>query len=675
MSWETLFQEVASKLEPAKGHWPKNGEYRYFCPFHEDRRKPNLDINVEKGAFICRACGKAGKLTDLAKHLNIPIERQSRGDNRVNDANAVWMLGKLGINAETQDFFSIKPDFKAQAWKYPVFDWRANEFLGHRYKAYDAQADRKYWEDGGVGARVYFGRVDGPVIYLAEGEKDTWILSQNILSAMCITGAATAVSDDLADALKAQGIEEVRIFYDLDEAGAEGAKRIVETLGDRFTVKVLQLPKNLGKGGDIADLYRVEGKDFKKAVEELPVTSLTKRKIDENGIIGEVAGEGFLRSYVAYCKDTTDAPHIFHVAVGLSILGAALGNQVVIPCFYGDLELYPNLWTVLVAPTGFYRKSTALSLGKRLLRSSVPRGIMPDDCTPQKLAHVLQDNPAGLMTISEFTRVLVTFDREYMAGTKEMLTEMYDSPEEWILERQTSKKVTIKNVSLSIMGATTLAWLQDRVKARDLEGGFLARFLFITGTERGPRPEKRVGVNQHIYLKLQEHLKEVSELEGRADYSLVEQDLRDWVYNYERLAEQGGMPPELVGMYARTGTTVQKLALIFQLSMNPPSLKITPEAAEKAKAFIEYVHQETGKVTRSFADGWFGRMLVKVQEYLKSVGGGATRQALMRATRIESKVLDRLETTLIEQGVLDIKTGESTGRGRPPKIYILKDDN
>jgi len=668
MTWEELHKRVRAVLQPARGTWPKNGEYRYFCPFHEDRRNPNLDINVEKGAYICRACGKAGKLTHLARELGIEV--RSGGNSELGDADAEWLLRKHGISPETATFFDIKPNFKAQAWQYPVFDWRTKECLGHRYKAYNSRAGRKYWEDGGIGAQVYLGRIEGPVVYLAEGEKDTWILAQAGLPGACITGGATAIADDLSEALRSNGIEEVRIIYDLDGVGREGAQKVMDFLGDAFTVKVLQLPKNLGKGGDIADLYRMQGEKFKETVENLPVTSVSKKKYDESGIIAKVADKGFLKSYVEYCADKTDAPYTFHLAVGLSVLGAALGNQVVIPCFYGDLELYPNLWIVLVAPTGFYRKSTALSLGKRLLRTSVPKGIMPDDWTPQKLAHMLQDNPAGLMTISEFTRVLATFGREYMAGTKEMLTEMYDSPEEWILERQTSKKVTIRNVSLSILGATTLAWLQDRVKARDLEGGFLARFLFVAGTERGARPKNAIGRNHQVYAELQNHLKAVAELEGNADYSLVEQDLRDWVYNYERLAEQGAMSPELVGMYARTGTTVQKLALIFQVSMNPPSLNITPEAAEKAKALIEYVHQETSKVTRSFADGWFGRQLVRARQFIEGYKE-VTREELFRYMQIEARKLNSVIETLKEEGSVEVGKGESTG-GRPPMVYRWK---
>jgi len=48
-----------------------NGEERHICPFHDDTN-PSCDVNREKGVYVCRACGKAGSLYDLAKEYNYP---------------------------------------------------------------------------------------------------------------------------------------------------------------------------------------------------------------------------------------------------------------------------------------------------------------------------------------------------------------------------------------------------------------------------------------------------------------------------------------------------------------------------------------------------------------------------------------------------------------------------
>jgi len=393
-----------------------------------------------------------------------------------------------------------------------------------------------------------------------------------------------------------------------------------------------------------------------------------RRYINEAEVLAKVADKGFLRSYVDYCADSTDAPHIFHLGVGVGILGAALGNNVRVPS-WARQEIYPNVWLVLIAPSGFMRKSASLRLGKRLLSQSVPKALLPDDWTPEKLASILQDNPAGLLTISEFTRILAMLERDYNLGSKEMLTELYDSPAQWVVERQKTKKRIIENAAVSLLGATTSDWLEDRVKSKDLRGGFLARFLFLPARKRGPRVTKRPGITHAIALSLSDHLKAVAELEGQADFSEVWEGFDDWLYRYEVMAESGGMPPELAGMYSRTGTTTLKLALIMQASLRP-QLEITDEAMRKAITFIEFVHSVTAKVTGSFADDWFGKQLNRARQFLQDQGGEASREELFRYMRIEKRRLDAVIETLREQGFLQIGKGESTG-GRPPTVYRL----
>lgn len=390
----------------------------------------------------------------------------------------------------------------------------------------------------------------------------------------------------------------------------------------------------------------------------------------ETDILKSVAGKGFLRSYVEFCADLTDAPHVFHLGVGLGILGAAMGNNVRIPS-YGGLEIFPNIWLVLIAPSGFMRKSTALYQGKGLLRYSVEKAILADDFTPEKLTSILQDNPAGLLVVSEFTRLLDMLNRDYNAGLRQMITELYDSPERWIVERKKGGKSIIENAAISLLGATTLSWLEERVKTKDLRGGFLARFLFLPALERGPR----IKGNPHMSLGMREKLKDwlwnIAELEGIADYKGVWKDYTNWLHKYERKVEGSNMPKDLMGVYSRTGTTVLKLALIFQASLQP-QIKITSEAMGMAQAFIAYIHQTTRVVASTFSDDWFDKQLKKVMRSLVEHGGRVTRKELLRATRLESRKLNSVVKTLEEQGRIEIKQDRASSRGGPrPTIYTF----
>jgi len=269
------------------------------------------------------------------------------------------------------------------------------------------------------------------------------------------------------------------------------------------------------------------------------------------------------------------------------------------------------------------RKSTALYQGKRLLRYSVAKAILADDFTPEKLASILQDNAAGLLVVSEFTRLLDMLNRDYNAGLRQMLTELYDSPDKWVIERRKEKKRCIENAAISLLGATTLDWLEERVKARDLRGGFLARFLFLPAIERGPRVIGNPHVNIAIRESLKDHLWHVAELEGTADYSR-------------------------------------------------PQIEITSEAMEMAQAFLTYIHDETRRVTSTFRDSWFEKQMQKAMQCIVERGGRTTRKDLYRGMSIESRKLDSVIKTLVEQGRIEVLKGEASSSGGPrPTIYTF----
>jgi len=320
------------------------------------------------------------------------------------------------------------------------------------------------------------------------------------------------------------------------------------------------------------------------------------------------------------------------------------------------------------------RKSTALHQGKRLLRHSVEAAILADDFTPEKLTTILQNNAAGLLVVSEFTRLLDMVNRDYNAGLRQMLTELYDSPDKWIVERKKEGTSTIENAAISLLGATTLDWLGNRVESQDLRGGFLARFLFLPATKRGPRVKEQPSINATIRSELWNYLKEVNELKGEADFSEVWNAYDNWLYGYERTVESEEVTPELMGMYARAGTTTLKLALIMQASLKP-QIEVTAEAMQRAIAFVEYVHRATTRVAERFADSRFGKQMQRVIDYLESQGGKASRSEVLKYSKLSARQLSEIISTLKESGRIEEEKAEGKKKpGRATTLYVLKED-
>jgi hypothetical protein len=118
----------------------RGAEWRVLCPFHPDQH-PSLDINVEQGVFICRACGEGGDAVDfyaLRENLTV-VEAIAR------------LRDELGLRRAANDPWVRKPKAQPQPRPGPVardvpLIWSGlalSDPIGERYLE-----GRGLWEDG-----------------------------------------------------------------------------------------------------------------------------------------------------------------------------------------------------------------------------------------------------------------------------------------------------------------------------------------------------------------------------------------------------------------------------------------------------------------------------------------------------------------------------------------------
>jgi hypothetical protein len=152
---------------------------------------------------------------------------------------------------------------------------------------------------------------------------------------------------------------------------------------------------------------------------------------------------------------TSDAPREYQIAAGVAVIAATIASRVYLP-FGGD-RLYPNVWILILGSSSFFRKSSTLSKAKKTLsrfQAGDSKGILlPDEFSREALLRHLSERAQGLLTYSEFSGALACFGHYYMSGTKELLADLYDSPDSYtrLVGQQTWK---LQNVCLSILAAS-----------------------------------------------------------------------------------------------------------------------------------------------------------------------------------------------------------------------------
>lgn len=210
---------------------------------------------------------------------------------------------------------------------------------------------------------------------------------------------------------------------------------------------------------------------------------------------------GFVRAYMDYAYEITDANAIFHVPVALSLLSACAPQFLFYP---RGRPLYTNCYFALIGPSSFGRKSHSIKLGTDVLtracnEAGISRVLPGVQGSPEFLQDYLIENPQRLVVLPEGGDFLAnSVDGATLARMRPLLTDLFDCSTQMRgtvgkrVEGNKRKKEPGSEPSsagnnphavqtdprLSLLMGATLAHLESYTMAVDFTGGFLSRFCF-----------------------------------------------------------------------------------------------------------------------------------------------------------------------------------------------------
>lgn len=241
----------------------------------------------------------------------------------------------------------------------------------------------------------------------------------------------------------------------------------------------------------------------------------------------------FIDAYYRYTKDT-EPPTNYHVWTMVSCLSALLGRKCYIP--QGTFTVYPNLYIVLVGSPGM-KKSSAMNIGKNLLRSIKDFPLAPASMTREAMLQALSQNAcrfnAGNIAV-DFHQVsaFVTELQEFIGGKHrnqsmiDILTAIWDEPtyEYSTINREPIK---IQHPYVTLLACCTTDWLTEKLKASIISDGLARRMIFVYEEQRSKyvafptlSPEQAVA-----WSDLEAETKHLREITGQFQFT---QDARDY---------------------------------------------------------------------------------------------------------------------------------------------------
>lgn len=199
--------------------------------------------------------------------------------------------------------------------------------------------------------------------------------------------------------------------------------------------------------------------------------------ISESEVWNALPNHGFLRSYVEYASQCTDANIAYHLASGLTMLTQAVPLDYCVP--YAS-PLWGNLFALIVGDSSKSRKTAAINIARRIMHDAVPGSVGEVPGSQEGLYESLRSQQRQVIVYGEFGEFLAKAEEGYLMALKTAYTNLWDAiPIGRALAN--SRKGPVNDPRLSLLCGVATDLLERHTEQADWTGGFLARFLTFFG--------------------------------------------------------------------------------------------------------------------------------------------------------------------------------------------------
>jgi len=432
----------------------------------------------------------------------------------------------------------------------------------------------------------------------------------------------------------------------------------------------------LARGPDESDVIEVDEDDVAHDVYEEELAPFEPA----------LPSDGYLADYVAHSRAHTMTPPEFALAVGLVQMSALLVGHLM---YRGHQKNdSPCVWVALIAEPGG-KKSSSITAGTTMLEEACGRKgsvRLPTKFTVEHLEDALQERPYGYSEWSEMARFMSSSaNQKWMAEAKDFLSELFDSPPQMESGTRTGGDKSFENAAVTIVGATTVNNFNNYVRADDIEGGFLTRWVFVPqvssvdykGLEDANSPVATEG-RRDLTRNLRRLRKKVAQLHDDGDplrvFEISSKAMRA-IDAYDRHVLTDLEAPHLVrGFKNRLGMYTAKLSMCYALARG--SFKVQERDVGHAVAFLEFCRTRAWPwiVEAASVQTYSGRNIERVRLKLIDMSRQGTKWVAWgeacRAAHMKEREFREIIETLEATGQVIVRMNVATG-GRPGKVVFL----
>jgi len=470
---------------------------------------------------------------------------------------------------------------------------------------------------------------------------------------------------------------------------ADAASQLVELLRDLQTKQGKPTPVQMFKAIDFVDTYVHQFNDAqKRAIREafLDTCGLTpaelknlfergvartnEKKETEDDFTSLLPKKNLLMTYVEHTSKT-EWPAPFRAFSFLTTLGGLLGRQICVD--RNVYQVWPNMVTLLVGPTGEGRKTTCAEFAMKIAREADEERFyqLGEKITSEAVHTALAERvPAtGILYAPELSTVINK--KDYTRSLINDLTRLWDCPTRLPVRTQSRGTEELQDVAVSFLACSNEEWLLKAIPEDAHKGGFFARMIQVyhpgvTALFSDPKPMDKAR-HQHILEQLIQTRRCVKSELTRAATLWFDK-------RYKQIRRTHFADPRMAAFNARRHDHLLRIGLLLAICESPTdTVYITDSHLQTADGLVSWVVKWLPKIYMLTGLTEVGEDTRRILYILMANGGRATRQWLLSQLygRMSAMQVDDRLRTLKQAGFVKEVDGSIFEK---PAIYykILK---
>ena len=324
-----------------------------------------------------------------------------------------------------------------------------------------------------------------------------------------------------------------------------------------------------------------------------------------------------------------------------------------------------NLYVIALAPSGSGKESPR-SMNNLLAKSlGISRSIIDNVASGEALEDELVKMPSLLLQSDEIAMLFGQMrgqGRISKALSGRLRTLFTSSGHDYTLRKKANsagQTQIISNPHLTLFGTGVPEELLDDLTPQEIRNGLFGRCLFLSAQDENLRR------SPFAFEKPPQNMMEAAKYLAKLEYGgkkpetdlwIVEEDDEARELKKQSMAFFGKTRSALAetdlknahAILARIDEKVSKLALLYAISFNPFSPKITVDAVEWAVRFAAYVVKwMLYEAQFHVAEGKFGKLMERTKSIISKRGGSINRRDLFRTLHCDEATFKRLIKALL----------------------------